>query len=163
MPCTSSVGHVDWSVPEKVDREPTKLIVDPREWAHKMAETNMLIIRRRKMNKHKRLKRWRKNKFMIVKRKREKRMKKEVLFRQEIAAKLKEVEKFDAEAYVAEKLEMFRRKLLPARLHGKRMPAFVIEDVLQRKKYKTQCIKEMMERRRKFEEKRGSLDVDLKS
>lgn len=163
IPCTSSMGKLDYLVPEKIDREPEKMIIDPTKHEEKSAH-RMLIIRRRKMNRHKRLKRMRKNKFAIAKRHREKRMKKEVVFRQEIAAKLREVEKFNAEEYVAEKLAMYRKEILPARMHGKIMPALVIEDYVERMKFRKNYIQGILDRKRKFKEKRGgTLDVDIKS
>lgn len=162
MPCTSSMGKLDYSVPEKIDREPEKIIIDPGQREEKKAH-RMLIIRRKKLNKHFRVKRRRKNKFLIAKIHRERRMDKEVRFRQEIATQLKEAENFNAEEYVAQKLEMFRKEILPNRLYGKLMPAFVIEDHIAKKKLRQQRIKDLAESRKRLIQKRGTLDVDIKS
>lgn len=163
IPSTSSMGKLDNSIPEKIDPQLEKLIIDPTKRQEKSAHT-MLVIRRRKMNKHKRKKRLRKYKFLIAKRFREKRMNREVAFRIEIAAKLREAEQFNAEAYVADKLAIYRKELLPFRLHGKVMPAFVIEEWVQKKKTKKECLEKLRERRKKFADSRGgTLDVDVKS
>ena len=76
-----------------------RIIRDPRSYTH------LTIIRRHKMNKHKR-KKWRKKMLAFLKRKYLKRnIKTEKLFRAELLAQIKDAEEFDAEKYVRNILE----------------------------------------------------------
>lgn len=76
-----------------------RIIRDPRSYTH------LTVIRRHKMNKHKRLK-WRKKMLAFLKKKFLKRnIKTEKVFRAELLAQIKEAENFDAEKYVRTILE----------------------------------------------------------
>ena len=76
-----------------------RIIRDPRSYTH------LTVIRRHKMNKHKRLK-WRKKMLAFIKKKFLKRnIKTEKVFRAELLAQIKEAEEFDAEKYVRNILE----------------------------------------------------------
>ena len=76
-----------------------RIIRDPRAYTH------LTVIRRQKMNKHKRIK-WRKKMLSFILKKRLKRnIKTEKLFRAELLAQIKSAEEFDAEKYVRNILE----------------------------------------------------------
>lgn len=114
------------------------------------------------MNRHKYKKFIKKYKANLLKIRRERFAQKESTFKREIMMQLKEVEKFDAEAYVMSKLQLFRMPVLPHRIHGKVMPPFAVEEFLERRKAAKERYLAARERRRKFIEERGSLDVDIK-
>ncbi len=158
-PCFNIITKIDVSLPQKVDIEPTKEVYDPTQRQEKKAH-RMLIIRRKKMNKHKYKKRCRKRRVQWRQREFERALKREAAFRQEIHAMLKEAKNFSAEEYVAQKLENYRREVLPNRIHGCRMPPFAVKDYLERRDKRRQEKANKIERRKKFIQERGSILVD---
>merc|ERR1711973_522602 len=58
--------------------------------------------------------------------------KREVEFRQKMIAKVNEAKKFDAEKYVDEYLEDMKYKLVPKTYKGRRLPQFLIEELLEK-------------------------------
>lgn len=70
----------------------------------KKYESNMLIVRRKKMKKHKLKKLRKKMKFVYAKRNQRREWKKEKRFQDGLLSQIKEAEKFSAEDYVTEKL-----------------------------------------------------------
>jgi len=58
--------------------------------------------------------------------------KREVEFRQKMIAKVNEAKKFDAEKYVDEYLENMKYKLVPKTYKGRRLPQFLIEELLEK-------------------------------
>lgn len=68
-----------------------------------------------------------------------------IIFRQ-----VKEAEKFSPINYVHEKLNIVNMTILPNRWRGKRLPEFVIKDLIAKAQAKKQAKIETLERRKKF-------------
>lgn len=156
-PCLNIIEKIDTSLPQKIDITPTKEIEEPisinitEKKAHRM-----LRIRRKKMKKHRRRKLRKRMHYVWAKIRRKREAIKETNFRNEIIGKLKEAKRFSAEAFVADKLNLYRREILPVRIPGGvRMPEFVIREVLEKKRKRFELRMEMKERRRKLMEERG--------
>jgi hypothetical protein len=90
----------------------------------------LIVIRRRKMKKHKLKKLRKKMKFEWAKVRQRREMKKEKAFQAGLIAQIKEAEKFDAEKYVAERLQEVHKVPLPRTWKGKRLPFFIIKQKL---------------------------------
>ena len=65
-------------------------------------------------------------------------MNKEKTFHAEIMGQIREAEKFSAQQYVAQKIEKANEVLLPKLWKGKRLPEFVIIELLEKQKKKKQ-------------------------
>jgi len=63
---------------------------------------------------------------------------------------VKEAEKFSPANYVQEKLNIVNMTILPNRWRGKRLPEFVIKDLIAKAQAKKQAKIEALERRKKF-------------
>uniref|UniRef100_A0A182R050 Ribosomal protein mS38 C-terminal domain-containing protein n=1 Tax=Anopheles farauti TaxID=69004 RepID=A0A182R050_9DIPT len=87
----------------------------------------LIVIRRRKMRKHKLKKLRKRMKFEWLKVRQRRELKKEKLFQAELLNQIKEAEKFSAEAYVASKLRQATEVPLPRFYNGKRLPQFIIK------------------------------------
>jgi hypothetical protein len=90
----------------------------------------LIVIRRRKMKKHKLKKLRKKMKFEWAKVRQRRELRKEKAFQAELIAQIKEAEKFDAEKYVAERLQEAHKVPLPRTWKGKRLPFFIIKEKL---------------------------------
>uniref|UniRef100_A0A182K909 DUF1713 domain-containing protein n=1 Tax=Anopheles christyi TaxID=43041 RepID=A0A182K909_9DIPT len=90
----------------------------------------LIVIRRRKMRKHKLRKLRKRMKFEWLKVRQRRELKKEKLFQAELLGQIKEAEKFSAEAYVASKLRQATEVPLPRFWKGKRLPEFIIKQKL---------------------------------
>uniref|UniRef100_A0A182P2V9 DUF1713 domain-containing protein n=1 Tax=Anopheles epiroticus TaxID=199890 RepID=A0A182P2V9_9DIPT len=90
----------------------------------------LIVIRRRKMRKHKLKKLRKRMKFEWLKVRQRRELKKEKLFQAELLGQIKEAEKFSAEAYVAAKLRQATEVPLPRFWKGKRLPEFIIKQKL---------------------------------
>ncbi|XP_037945763.1 uncharacterized protein LOC119678146 isoform X2 [Teleopsis dalmanni] len=90
----------------------------------------LIVIRRRKMKKHKLKKLRRKMKFEWAKVRQRREMRKEKAFQAKLIAQVKEGEAFSAEKYVAEKLKQANEVPLPRYWKGRRLPAFIIKEKL---------------------------------
>lgn len=88
----------------------------------------MIIIRRKKMKKHKLKKLRKKMKFEWAKRRQRRELKKEKLFQAELIAQCKKAETFSAEEYVQEKLDRLNEVVIPRFWKGKRLPEFIIRE-----------------------------------
>lgn len=155
------VEKIDTLLPEKIDITPVKEIEEPtsvnivEKKAHKM-----LRIRHKKMKKHQRRKLRKRMHYVWAKIRRKRETKKETAFRNEIIGKLREAKRFDAEAYVASRLELYRREILPNRIPGGViMPEFVVREVLQKRRDWKQRMIDWRERQKKMIKERGSLAV----
>jgi len=91
-----------------------------------------LRIRKRKMKVHRRKRRWKKYWVLWRKKYAMREKKREVEFRQKMIAKVNEAKKFDAEKYVDEYLEDMKYKLVPKTYKGRRLPQFLIEELLEK-------------------------------
>lgn len=63
---------------------------------------------------------------------------------------VKDAEKFKAVDYVQEKLDIVNMTILPNRWRGKRLPEFVIRDLINKAQAKRQAKLEAKERRKKL-------------
>ncbi|ENN70299.1 uncharacterized protein LOC109545491 [Dendroctonus ponderosae] len=86
----------------------------------------MLIIRRKKMKKHKLKKLRKRMKFVYAKRRQRREMKKEKAFQAVLITQCKEAEKFSAEQYVEDKLNKLHEIVIPRYWKGKKYPEFII-------------------------------------
>lgn len=96
----------------------------------KMEAARLIVIRRRKMKKHKLKKLRRKMKFEWAKVRQRREMRKEKAFQAKLIAQVKAGEAFNAEQYVDEQLRMANDNPLPRYWKGRRLPAFIIKEKL---------------------------------
>ncbi|XP_058823533.1 uncharacterized protein LOC131684558 [Topomyia yanbarensis] len=87
----------------------------------------LIVIRRRKMRKHKLRKLRKKMKFEWAKVRQRRELRKEKAFQAGLIGQIKEAEKFSAEAYVASKLRQATETPIPRFWKGKRLPQFIIK------------------------------------
>ncbi|GAB0097681.1 uncharacterized protein DMENIID0001_133460 [Sergentomyia squamirostris] len=90
----------------------------------------MIVIRRKKMKKHKLKKLRKKMKYLWAKINQRREMRKEKAFRAEIFAQLKEAESFSPEQYVEEKIRKATETPIPRFWKGRRLPQFIIKEKL---------------------------------
>ncbi|KAF6213943.1 hypothetical protein GE061_011671 [Apolygus lucorum] len=107
-------------------------IEDPTKVIEQQA-ARLIVIRRAKMRKHKLKKLRIKMKFVWAKQRQKRELKKEKLFQAELMGKIREAEKFDAAAYAAAKIEKSNQVLIPKLWKGKRLPEFLIKELLEEK------------------------------
>ncbi|XP_011193786.1 uncharacterized protein LOC105219375 isoform X2 [Zeugodacus cucurbitae] len=112
--------------------EPTTLheIQAPAINNGKMEAARLIVIRRRKMKKHKLKKLRRKMKFEWAKVRQRREMRKEKAFQAQLIAQVKAGEAFNAEQYVEEQLRKANENPLPRYWKGRRLPAFIIKEKL---------------------------------
>ncbi|XP_037805284.1 uncharacterized protein LOC119599555 isoform X2 [Lucilia sericata] len=96
----------------------------------KMEAARMIVVRRRKMKKHKLKKLRRKMKFEWAKVRQRREMRKEKAFQAKLIAQIKDAEAFNAEKFVADKLQKAKETPLPRYWKGRRLPAFIIKEKL---------------------------------
>lgn len=96
----------------------------------KMEAARMIVIRRRKMKKHKLKKLRRKMKFEWAKVRQRREMRKEKAFQAKLIAQIKDAEAFNAAKYVADKIHKAKETPLPRHWKGRRLPAFIIKEKL---------------------------------
>ncbi|XP_054725656.1 uncharacterized protein LOC129235690 isoform X2 [Anastrepha obliqua] len=96
----------------------------------KMEAARLIVIRRRKMKKHKLKKLRRKMKFEWAKVRQRREMRKEKAFQAKLIAQVKAGEAFNAEQYVEEQLRTANENPLPRTWKGRRLPAFIIKEKL---------------------------------
>uniref|UniRef100_A0A336LR08 CSON010957 protein n=1 Tax=Culicoides sonorensis TaxID=179676 RepID=A0A336LR08_CULSO len=110
----------------------------------------IMIIRRKKMKKHKRKKLWKRMRFEWAKRRQRREFRKEKAFQAELLAQIKEAEKFSAEEYVEEKINKATEVPLPRYWKGKRLPAFIIRDLIEKEKRLKEQNQQRLERVEKY-------------
>uniref|UniRef100_A0A1I8MP02 Pyruvate dehydrogenase E1 component subunit beta n=1 Tax=Musca domestica TaxID=7370 RepID=A0A1I8MP02_MUSDO len=96
----------------------------------KMEAARMIVIRRRKMKKHKLKKLRRKMKFEWAKVRQRREMRKEKAFQAKLLAQIKDAEAFNAAKFVADKIQQAKETPLPRHWKGRRLPAFIIKEKL---------------------------------
>jgi len=102
----------------------------------KQAKNGMIMIRRRKMKKHKLRKLRKRMKYEWAKVRHRREMRKEKVFQAELTAEIREAESFSAEAYVAEKIRQATESPIPRFWKGKRLPQFIIRQKLETEEMK---------------------------
>ncbi|KPJ18514.1 Cytochrome b-c1 complex subunit 2, mitochondrial [Papilio machaon] len=90
----------------------------------------LIVIRRKKMKKHQRNKLWKRMRHRWARIKKRRRQIKEKIFQNELLAMVKAANEFSAEQYVASKIESANHTPLPTRWRHKRLPAFIIRQLL---------------------------------
>ncbi|XP_055370857.1 uncharacterized protein LOC129605246 [Condylostylus longicornis] len=90
----------------------------------------LIVIRRRKMKKHKLKKLRKKMKFEWAKVRQRREMRKEKAFQAVLINQIKEAERFSAEQYVEQKLKQANEVPIPRFWKGRRLPAFIIKEKL---------------------------------
>ncbi|KAL4713781.1 hypothetical protein ACJJTC_012298 [Scirpophaga incertulas] len=90
----------------------------------------LIVIRRKKMKKHQRRKLWKRMRHRWAKIKQNRRQIKEKIFQNELLAMVKSANEFSAEKYVADKLEKANHIPLPTRWRHKKLPEFIIRQLL---------------------------------
>lgn len=86
----------------------------------------------------------------FLQRKQRREFRKEKTFQAELLVQIKEAEKFSAEEYVAEKIKQATDVPLPRYWKGKRLPAFIIKDLIEEEQLKKQKCEEKKERFEKY-------------
>ncbi|XP_065078992.1 uncharacterized protein LOC135701977 [Ochlerotatus camptorhynchus] len=90
----------------------------------------LIVIRRRKMRKHKLRKLRKKMKYDWAKVRQRRELRKEKAFQAGLISEIKEADRFSAEMYVMEKLRQANEKPIPRFWKGKRLPQFIIKQKL---------------------------------
>lgn len=129
VPAISGIKYED-KLPEKEIQDPITSSNDEKKAAR------LIVIRRKKMKKHKLKKLRVKMKFEWAKVRQRRELKKEKVFQAELLAKVREAENFNADLYAKEKIKVATEKPFPRRWKGKRLPRFVIEDLIAKKNKK---------------------------
>ncbi|XP_050424150.1 uncharacterized protein LOC126844117 [Adelges cooleyi] len=126
-------------------------IVDPfSENANEIQAARLIVIRRKKMKKHKLRKLRKRMKYVWAKVRQKREMRKEKAFQAELLTQVKEAEKFSPVEYVQEKLNVVNMTILPNRWRGKRLPEFVIKDLIAKAQAKKQAKLEAKDRKEKL-------------
>ncbi|XP_072747892.1 uncharacterized protein [Anoplolepis gracilipes] len=94
----------------------------------------LIVIRRKKMKKHKRRKLRKKMRFVWAKLRHKRNTKREKAFQAELIAKIKEAQAFDARAYVKERLHILNKERIPRTFRGEILPAEMIKQFIDEKK-----------------------------
>ncbi|KAJ4440246.1 hypothetical protein ANN_08385 [Periplaneta americana] len=111
--------------------EPTHYIEAPTlNYVIEKQAARLIVIRRRKMKKHKLRKLRIRMKYEWAKVRQRREMRKEKAFQAKLIAQIKEAEKFDAKKYVEERLQKAHEMPLPRTWKGKRLPFFIIKQKL---------------------------------
>ncbi|XP_076062550.1 uncharacterized protein LOC143037852 [Oratosquilla oratoria] len=122
------VDQVEPYIPPAVQESPTIMPVIEKQAAR------LIVIRRKKMKKHKLRKLRKKMKFVWLKIIQKREYKKEKDFQAEQMAKIRKAEAFDAEEYVARFLQETKEKPIPKFWRGKRLPRDIIKQLMKEKK-----------------------------
>ncbi|KAJ8936968.1 hypothetical protein NQ318_015631 [Aromia moschata] len=88
----------------------------------------LIVIRRKKMKKHKLRKLRKKMKFEWAKLRQRRELKKEKEFQAKLIQQCKEAEAFSAEKYVQERIDKLNEIIIPRYWKGKRLPEFIIRE-----------------------------------
>ncbi|CAO1439423.1 unnamed protein product [Diamesa tonsa] len=91
----------------------------------------LIVIRRRKMKKHKLKKLRKKMKFEWAKVRQRRELRKEKKFQARLLYQIREAEKFSAEEYVANKIKQATENEIPRFWRGRRLPQFIIKEKIE--------------------------------
>ncbi|XP_041980809.1 uncharacterized protein LOC121734342 [Aricia agestis] len=101
----------------------------PLQQEEKLA-IRLIVIRRKKMKKHQRRKLWKRMRHRWARVRKNRRIKREKIFQNELYALVKQANEFSAEQYVASKLEKANHTPLPRRWKHKLLPEFIIRQLM---------------------------------
>ncbi|XP_012233754.1 uncharacterized protein [Linepithema humile] len=118
----------DSPVPEKSMDLPTS------EKIFEKQAVRLIIIRRKKIKKHKRKKLRKRMKYVWAKIRLRRNQKREKEFQAGLIAKVKEAQAFDAKEYVKEKLHIINKEKIPRTYRGEILPTEMIKKFLDEKK-----------------------------
>lgn len=121
------IGTGEISLPELIEKE----ILEPTNNVIEKQAARLIVIRRAKMKKHKWRKLQKKMKFTFARRRQKRELKKEKAFQAVLVARVKEAEKFDAEAFVARQLEIAHWERPITHVRNRRAPDWVIREHIQ--------------------------------
>jgi len=127
---TSVVPEPGTMILPKIEPNP-KVIIEKK--AHRL-----LKIKKRKMKVHRRKRRWKKYWAIWRKKYAFRERRREVEFRQRMKAKVHEAQKFDPEKFVNDYLEDMKYELVPKTYKGKRLPRFMIKQLLEEDEHKAE-------------------------
>ncbi|CAL1686949.1 unnamed protein product [Lasius platythorax] len=96
----------------------------------------LIVIRRKKIKKHKRRKLRKKMQFVWAKLRHKRNVKREKLFQAELIDKIKQAQAFDARVYVKERLNILNKERIPRTYRGEILPAAMIKQFIDEKKAK---------------------------
>lgn len=99
----------------------------------------LIVIRHKKMKKHKRKKLRKKMQHIWLKIRHKRNVKREKLFQAELIDKIKQAQAFDARAYVKERLDILNKERIPRTYRSEILPAEMIKKFLDEKKAKRQA------------------------
>ncbi|CAG9135850.1 unnamed protein product [Plutella xylostella] len=90
----------------------------------------LIVIRRKKMKKHQRRKLWKRMRHRWARVRQRRRQIKEKVFQAELLALMKKADEFSAEQYVTDKITRANHTPLPTRWRHKRLPEFIIRQLM---------------------------------
>lgn len=112
----------------------TSFQLPPTENTLEKLAIRMIVIRRKKMKKHKRKKLRKKMKFKWAKIRTNRNIMKEKLFQAELVAQIKQAQNFDPRKYVEERLNILDKEILPKTYRGEILPPSMIKQFIEEKK-----------------------------
>lgn len=116
---------------------PTKIVEEPSSGGVQDKQAaRLIVIRKKKMKKHKLRKLRKKMKFEWAKRRQKREMQKEKLFQAELIQHIKIAESFDPAKYAAEKIAKSKKVELPQVWHGVWYPDFIIKQLVEEEEIK---------------------------
>lgn len=96
----------------------------------------LIVIRKKKMKKHKRKKLCKRMRFEWAKLRHRRNVAKEKAFQAELIGKIKAAESFDAKEYVNQRLTLWQKKVIPKTYRGEILPESMIKEFLEKDKEK---------------------------
>ncbi|KAL6425494.1 hypothetical protein ACFW04_009575 [Cataglyphis niger] len=99
----------------------------------------LIVIRHKKIKKHKRRKLRKKMQFIWAKLRHKRNVKKEKVFQAELINKIKQAQAFDAKVYIKEKLNILNKERIPRTFRGEILPAEMIKKFIDEKKAKQEA------------------------
>lgn len=125
------------NIMEKIEPgRPQQNVETPSNQVVEKQAARMIVIRRRKMKRHKLKKLRKKMKYVWAKVRQRREYRKEKLFQATQMAKVRHFETFNAVNYVNDMLKNTKEKPLPRTWKGKRLPAFLIKELMEKEEMK---------------------------
>ncbi|KAK0175638.1 hypothetical protein PV327_009374 [Microctonus hyperodae] len=119
------------------DKIPEKSLDLPAIGVHiEKQAVRLIVIRRRKMKKHKRRKMRKRLTYVLRKIKGKRELNREKAFHEELLVQIRAAEKFDAKEYVASRLEILDKERVPLKWQGVILPEEMIRKLIKEKREK---------------------------
>lgn len=149
---------------EKTDPSvPQQKVEAPASQVAEKQAARLIITRRKKMRKHKLKKLRKKMKFVWAKMRQKREYRKEKLFQAEQMAKVRRYEAFDAAEYVKDFLQKTKEKPIPKTWKSKRLPEFLIKELIKEKEEKKMKHREQKLRLEALQKIKDNYKSDLMS